>query len=107
MVQESDVIEVMKKIHDPEIPLDLYNLGLVYGIRVNGDDVEVDLTMTAVGCPAATFLPGEVKSKVEQIPGVKSAKVNVVWQPPWNPNRITPEGRLFLSSFGVNLKYTD
>ncbi|MBU2446409.1 MAG: DUF59 domain-containing protein [Bacteroidetes bacterium] len=82
---ELQVIQVLKKCYDPEIPVDIYELGLIYKIVVKEDaTVKVDMTLTSPACPVAGSLPPEVEEKIKCIPGVTDAKVNVVWDPTWN-----------------------
>lgn len=79
------VIEALSQIYDPEIPVNIYELGLVYDIKINPDhSVKIVMTLTAPACPVAGSLPGEVERKVEAIPEVKSAEVELVWEPPWS-----------------------
>ncbi len=89
------VIEALRKTYDPEIPVNVYDLGLVYDIRV-GDDktVEIDMTMTAPGCPVASMVVMMTEAMVQEALGDDyKVKVNLVWDPPWSPDRVTPEGR--------------
>ena len=94
---ESDVVAQLKTVYDPEIPVDIYELGLVYAIDVSEDGaVEIRLTLTSPMCPVAGSLPPEVEAKVAQVPGVKSSRVEVVWEPPWNPSMMSEAARLEL-----------
>jgi FeS assembly SUF system protein len=94
---EADVVAQLKTVYDPEIPVDVYELGLVYAIDVGEDGhVEIRLTLTSPMCPVAGSLPPEVEAKVAQVPGVKSARVEVVWEPPWNPSMMSEAARLEL-----------
>jgi FeS assembly SUF system protein len=82
---EGKVIEALKQVYDPEIPVNIYELGLIYNIDVKADDtVEIKMTLTAPACPVAGTLPGEVEKQVQSIPEVKSATVELVWEPPWS-----------------------
>jgi FeS assembly SUF system protein len=82
---EGKVIEALKQVYDPEIPVNIYELGLIYNIDVKPDDtVEIKMTLTAPACPVAGTLPGEVEKQVQSIPEVKSATVELVWEPPWS-----------------------
>jgi FeS assembly SUF system protein len=89
MLTQEQVYEVLRNCYDPEIPINLVDLGLIYGVTVEDDHVHVVMTLTAPGCPAHTFISEEVRMHVSQIPGVKSAKVQVVWDPPWDPSRMS------------------
>jgi FeS assembly SUF system protein len=94
---EADVVAQLKTVYDPEIPVDIYELGLVYGIDVSDEgNVEIRLTLTSPMCPVAGSLPPEVEAKVAQVPGVKSSRVDVVWDPPWNPSMMSEAARLEL-----------
>jgi FeS assembly SUF system protein len=94
---ESKVIEALQTCYDPEIPANIYELGLVYRIEVDDEGgVRIQMTLTTPHCPVATSLPGEVQSKVAAIPGVKSANVDVVWDPPWDPSKMSDSARLQL-----------
>jgi FeS assembly SUF system protein len=91
------VIAALRTVYDPEIPVDIFELGLVYKIDVDDDNaVHIDMTLTSPMCPVAETLPDEVKSKVEAIEDVSAATVNVVWDPPWNPGMMTEEAQLEL-----------
>jgi FeS assembly SUF system protein len=97
---ESGIVETLKTVFDPEIPVDIYELGLIYDIDIqDGGAVKVKMTLTAPGCPVAGTLPGDVKSKVEGVPGVTSADVELVWDPPWNPSMMSEAARLQLGMF--------
>jgi FeS assembly SUF system protein len=94
---EKDVVEALKTVYDPEIPVDIYELGLVYNVDVRDDrSVEVRLTLTSPMCPVAGSLPPEVEAKVAQVPGVASAIVDLVWDPPWNPSMMSEAAKLEL-----------
>jgi len=94
---EADVVDALKTVYDPEIPVDIYELGLIYNIDVRDDrSVEVRLTLTSPMCPVAGSLPPEVEAKVAQIAGVKSASVDLVWEPPWNPSMMSEAAKLEL-----------
>jgi FeS assembly SUF system protein len=94
---ENQVIEVLKTIFDPEIPVNIYDMGLIYEVNVN-DQFEVDIimTLTTPSCPVAESLPPEVEQKVESLWSIKSAKVNIVWEPPWDKDMMSEEAKLEL-----------
>jgi len=97
---EEQIQDVLKTCYDPEIPVDIYELGLIYKIDVGPDgDVVIEMTLTSPACPAAGSLPPEVERKVSELPGVRSAKVNVVWEPVWTPEKMTEGARLQLGMF--------
>ena len=91
------VIDALKDIYDPEIPVNIYDLGLIYGVDV-GDDggVMVTMTLTTPHCPVAESMPGEVELRVGAVPGVRDAEVELVWDPPWDPAKMSDEARLEL-----------
>ena len=91
------VIGVLRTIYDPEIPVDIYELGLIYDLEVDAEGkVAIQMTLTAPACPVAGTLPGDVERKVLSVPGVSSVRVDVVWDPPWSPERMTEAARLTL-----------
>jgi FeS assembly SUF system protein len=94
---EGKVIEALRQVYDPEIPIDIYELGLIYEVKVEPDhSVKIKMTLTAPACPVAGSLPGEVEQKVEAIPEVKSADVELVWDPPWSRDRMSEAALLQL-----------
>ncbi len=98
---EQRVIEVLKSVYDPEIPVNIYELGLIYGIEAMPDGaVNVRMTLTAPACPVADSMPGEIEKRLEAIPQVTSANVLLVWDPPWSRDRLSEEAKLEL---GIDL----
>lgn len=93
---EEKVIDALRTCYDPEIPINIYDLGLIYGLDVNGGAVAIRMTLTAPNCPVAGSLPGEVERKVRRVPGVTEAKVELVWDPPWDRTRLSPAAKLQL-----------
>ena len=94
------LIGQLKTVFDPEIPVDIYELGLIYKVDVSDDlDVAIDMTLTAPGCPVAGEMPGWVQEAVMKIDGVKSCDVNLVFDPPWDPSRMSDEAKLQLNMF--------
>jgi len=97
---EAQVLEAIQTCFDPEIPVNIYELGLIYGVDVdNAGNVMVRMTLTTPYCPAAQSLPPEVETKVKSVPGVVSARVQIVWDPPWNPSMMSEATRLELGIF--------
>jgi FeS assembly SUF system protein len=97
VVIEAEVIEALRSCFDPEIPVNIYELGLIYDVKVEESGVvKIQMTLTAPSCPAAQSLPGEVQARVKEIPGVSDVAVDVVWDPPWDPSRMTEAARLQL-----------
>lgn len=91
------VIEALKDIFDPEIPVNIYDLGLIYGVEVDENcDVDVTMTLTTPHCPVAETMPGEIEMRIGAIPGVRDAEVTVTWDPPWDPSKMSDEARLEL-----------
>jgi len=89
MVTNEQVFEVLRNCYDPEIPINLVDLGLIYDVKIEDDNVNVVMTLTAQGCPAHSFISEQVRQEVANIAGVKSASVQVVWDPPWNISRLS------------------
>ena len=93
-----DIIAAIKTVYDPEIPADIYELGLIYRVDIEDDrSVKVDMTLTTPNCPSAAELPQMVENAVAAVPGVSGAKVSIVWEPPWDQSRMTDEARLVLN----------
>ena len=87
--RERLITENLKQIYDPEIPMNIVDLGLIYGFDWKGDDVTLKMTLTAPGCPVAGILAEEVKMAIEKVPNVHAAKVDMIWDPPWSPERMS------------------
>jgi metal-sulfur cluster biosynthetic enzyme len=100
-VTQEEVISALKECYDPEIPVNIVDLGLIYEVRVKptevanleGDDIEVEMTLTAQGCPSQGSISEEVKQRLLRMPGVGNATVNIVWYPQWTPERLSPDAR--------------
>ena len=91
------VVDALREIFDPEIPVNIYDLGLIYGVDVSPEaDVVVTMTLTTPHCPVAESMPAEVELRVSSVPGVRDAEVNLVWDPPWDPAKMSDEARLEL-----------
>ena len=94
---QASVVEVLKSIYDPEIPVDIYELGLIYGVDISEDgDATITMTLTTPHCPVAESLPQEVELRTMSVPGIRDAVVNLVWDPPWDPSKMSDEARLEL-----------
>ncbi len=93
---QAAVIEALKEIYDPEIPVNIYDLGLIYNVEVNDGHALVTMTLTTPHCPVAESMPGEVELRVGAVPGIGDAEVVLVWDPPWSPANMTDEARLEL-----------
>ncbi len=95
------IIEAIRTIYDPEIPVNIFELGLIYKVDVEDDNrVRIDMTLTSPHCPVAEILPDEVRQKVHAVDGVTDAEVDVVWDPPWNPSMMSEEAQLELGFMG-------
>ncbi len=96
-LMEERIVDVLKTVYDPEIPVDIYNLGMIYKIDVQDDgSVDLDMTFTAPNCPAADFILEDVRTKVESVEGVASANVNLVFEPAWDQSMMSEEARVEL-----------
>ncbi len=93
MVTEEEVMNVLKQCYDPEIPVNIVDLGLIYGVSIEDNTVDVDMTLTAPGCPMHSLIARDVKQKLETIPGLEKVNVRVVWDPPWTPDRMSEEAK--------------
>ncbi len=94
------IIDILKTIYDPEIPVNIYDLGLIYDVQVDEQGaVRIAMTLTAPACPVAAMLPRQVEQRVRELPGVKEASVQLVWDPPWTPDRMSREARMRLGFF--------
>jgi len=94
---EEKIIQALKTCYDPEIPVDIFELGLIYEIRIDNDaNVKINMTLTSPMCPVAGTLPPEVQGKIASVPGVKSVKVNIVWNPPWDKDMMSEVAKVEL-----------
>jgi FeS assembly SUF system protein len=94
---QADVIAALREIFDPEIPVNIYDLGLIYGVEVDDNrDATVTMTLTTPHCPVAETMPGEVEMRVMSVPGIRDAEVVLVWEPAWGPHKMSDEARLEL-----------
>jgi FeS assembly SUF system protein len=97
---ETAVLDAICTVYDPEIPVNIYELGLIYAVDITDDgDIRVEMTLTAPGCPSAQELPEQVREAVQKLPGARNVTVETVWDPPWNPGRMSEEARLSLNMF--------
>jgi len=99
-VLEGQVKDALRTVHDPEIPINIYELGLIYDLRIEPTgQVNVQMTLTAPSCPEAELIPGRVEQAIREVPGVSGVKVELVWEPPWTPQKMTEAARLQLGIF--------
>lgn len=89
-----EIVSALRQIFDPEIPVNIYDLGLIYNVEVDGGHANVTMTLTTPHCPVAETMPGEVEMRVISVPGVSSADIHLVWEPPWDPGRMSDEAKL-------------
>jgi phenylacetate-CoA oxygenase PaaJ subunit len=101
MPEDEGLLEALRDVDDPEMPVNIVDLGMVYGVRREGGLVTVDLTFTAMGCPASEFILEDVRERLLREPGVHDVAINVVWDPPWSTKRMTQAGRDALEMWGV------
>ena len=93
-----DIVAALKTVYDPEIPADIYELGLIYKVDIEDDrSVNIEMTLTTPNCPSAAELPAMVENAVASVAGVREVKVNIVWDPPWDPSRMSDEARAVLN----------
>src|SRR3989338_3918005 len=94
---EDKIVAILKTIYDPEIPVDIYELGLIYEVQINKEGhVDIDITLTSPNCPVAESLPKDVREKVESVEGVTSAEIHIVFDPPWDKDMMSEEAKLEL-----------
>jgi len=98
-VNKERIIETLKTVFDPEIPVDIYELGLVYDIKITGNDVRILMTLTSPNCPAAQSLPLDVQDRIERLPGVNKADIEIVWDPPWGLEMMSDAAKLELGYY--------
>lgn len=102
-VSEDAVWAALAQVQDPELPVGIVDLGLVYAVRIRGGNIEVELTHTAIGCPAIEMMQEDVEAAAMTVPGVERVSVETVWDPPWTKQRLTRRGRTLLLACGVSL----
>lgn len=102
-ITPEEIREALKEVYDPEIPVNIVDLGLIYGLEIQDGKVKVVMTLTAPGCPIWPMIEAEVKNRILALEGVEDVEVQFVWDPPWNLNMISEEGRAVLRSLGFNV----
>ncbi|WP_457631051.1 metal-sulfur cluster assembly factor [Oceanithermus sp.] len=101
---EEQILEALKVVKDPEIPINVVDLGLIYGVKVRPNGiVDVDMTLTAIGCPVQDMIKADAELAIMRVPGVKGVNVDFVWSPPWTPAKMSEEGKKQLRMFGYNV----
>ena len=101
-ITREEVIEALKTVYDPEIPVNIWDLGLVYELGLTDGDVSITMTLTAPGCPVGPMIAAEIEQKLQAL-GARTVSVSFVWSPPWTTDKVTPEGRLHLQMLGIPL----
>jgi FeS assembly SUF system protein len=92
-ITDANILDVLSNVYDPEIPIDIVNLGLIYDIDIHDDRVDIKMTMTAPGCPASAQITAETKYLIEELEGIKEANIEIVWDPPWDPSRMSDDAK--------------
>jgi FeS assembly SUF system protein len=96
-IMQAEIIEVLRSCFDPEIPVNIYEMGLIYDLKTGPDGlVTIQMTLTSPHCPAAQSMPAEIEGKVRAVSGVKDVKIDIVWEPPWDPSKMSEAARLQL-----------
>ena len=104
MATREDVLTALKEVYDPEIPINIVDLGLIYRVEFPAEEkVEIDMTLTGMGCPVGPAMVEQVKATALMVPGIREADVNLVWRPPWDPKKATEDGKIMLSAMGVRV----
>lgn len=98
----ADVRVWLKDVLDPELPISIIDMGLIYDVRIDGRAVELDITFTATACPCADFIMDDIRTRLLQEPACDEVQINIVWDPPWTNDRLSPEGRELLRAYGVS-----
>ena len=99
-ITRDQTIDVLKSVNDPEIPVNVWDLGLIYDLQLSDDDITIAMTLTAPGCPVGPQIAAEIDEKLQAV-GAKSVTVSFVWTPPWTTEKVTPEGKLHLQMLGI------
>lgn len=99
-ITRQQAIDVLKTVFDPEIPVNVWDLGLIYDLQLTGEDVVIKMTLTAPGCPVGPQIAGEIENKLQAI-GANTVSVSFVWSPPWTTEKVTPDGKLHLQMMGI------
>ncbi|MCH8929013.1 MAG: metal-sulfur cluster assembly factor [Candidatus Marinimicrobia bacterium] len=100
-ITKENIFAALKKVNDPELPISLVDMGMIYGVEVEDGNVNVIMTFTASGCPAVDMIKGDIIDELEKLKGVKSIDIEVVWSPPWTKERLTDDGIYALKALGI------
>ena len=101
LLTKETILSALKEVNDPKLPISLIDMGMIYGVEVDGGDVIITMTMTATGCPAIDFIKEDIMEKLEGINGVKSVDIEVVWSPVWTKDMLTEDGVYALKALGI------
>jgi metal-sulfur cluster biosynthetic enzyme len=101
-LRAEDVWVALRDVLDPELPISIVDMGLVYDVRVRGQTAELDITFTATACPCMDFILSDIRTRLLQEPTIDNLQINIVWDPPWTNERLTPQGRELLRAYGVS-----
>jgi metal-sulfur cluster biosynthetic enzyme len=102
VLRSEDVWVALKDVRDPELPISIVDMGLVYDVRVDGRKAELDITFTATACPCMDFILSDIRTRLLREPSIDDVQINIVWDPPWTNERLSPEGRELLRAYGVS-----
>lgn len=102
-VTEEVVLDALREVHDPEIPVNVVDLGLIYEMEIDDGHIDIDMTLTSMGCPTADAIVRDVELTAEQVDGVEDVDVELVWQPPWSPEKVSDDGKKQLRAMGINV----
>ncbi len=100
---ETRLLAALRDVEDPEIPVNIVDLGLVVDLRERGSEVDIKLTLTSMGCPAVDMIVDDIRTRLQREPGVREVRVEIVWDPIWTKDRLTPEGRAALREWGISV----
>ena len=101
VITKENILSALKEVNDPELPISLVDMGMIYGVEIDDGNVNVIMTFTASGCPAVDMIKEDITEKLEEIHGVKSINIEVVWSPPWTKERLTDDGIYALRTLGI------
>lgn len=102
VLDEARILEALKEVNDPEMPVSLVDMGMIYGVRVEGQSVHIELGLTATACPAIEFIFSDIRERLAQ-EGCSQVDIELVWDPPWTKSRISEEGRFILTTWGLSV----
>lgn len=101
--KKEEIMDALREVHDPEIPVNIVDLGLIYEVDIENGDVDIEMTLTSMGCPTAESIMRDVELTAERVDGVENVDVDLVYQPPWTPDKVSDKGRKQLKALGINI----